>query len=93
MQASSPPISFHSITCFLARRMLCYTYRPFRSPPYVGAAQAVVFSENVLVLDDCDFRYSSAEVLVDATPEGRTIIRNSILGDMNCKSASGKAFL
>lgn len=47
------------------------------------SAQAVVFSQGDLVLDDCDFSNSSAEVLVDATQH--TVIRNAVLGDENCK--------
>lgn len=36
-----------------------------------------------MILDDCDFSNSSAEVLVDASED--TVVRNTVLGDVNCK--------
>lgn len=49
--------------------------------------QAVVYSEGILYLDDCDFSGSLAPVLVRS--EGPTpIIRNAVLGDNNCEIPS-----
>lgn len=47
--------------------------------------QAVVFSEGELFLDNCDFSRSNASQLVFADPESTVVIRNTVLGDMNCE--------
>lgn len=49
--------------------------------------QAVVFSEGVLFLDDCDFKGSSAAILVNSGNEATTVIRNALLSSENCESA------
>lgn len=47
--------------------------------------KAVVFSEGRLYLDECDFSGSSAAVLVYAGQEKFTVIRNAVLGELNCE--------
>lgn len=47
--------------------------------------QEVVFSEGELYLDNCDFRGSSAEMLLRAREGGHTIVRNAILDTRNCE--------
>ena len=48
-------------------------------------SQAVVFSEGELFLDDCDFSGSTSSVLVYSEASSTAIIRNTALGDNNCK--------
>lgn len=45
--------------------------------------QAVVYSEGILYLDDCDFSGSAAAQLVEGGET--TVVRNAVLGDKNCK--------
>ncbi|CAM9236456.1 unnamed protein product, partial [Sphacelaria rigidula] len=47
------------------------------------AGQTVLFSGGKLTMDSCDFRATSAEVLVQAETSNSTTIRNAVLGDMN----------
>lgn len=47
--------------------------------------KTVIFSEGKLYLDECDFSGSSAAVLVYAGQEDHTVIRNTMLGEMNCE--------
>ncbi|CBJ26637.1 adhesin-like protein [Ectocarpus siliculosus] len=51
---------------------------------FVGfAGEAVVFSEGILYLDDCDFSGSAASVLVYSERNSTTVVRNAVLGDNN----------
>lgn len=50
--------------------------------------QAIIFNEGKLVLDGCDFSKNSASVLVFTDDTRRTIVRNAILGDLNCEFPS-----
>lgn len=45
--------------------------------------QAVVYSEGILYLDDCDFSGSAAAQLVEGGET--TVVRNAVLGDDNCE--------
>lgn len=49
--------------------------------------QAVVFSDGVLFLDDCDFSESNAATLVSSGNNATTVIRNAVLGNENCESS------
>lgn len=53
------------------------------------AAQAVIFSEGILYLDNCDFSESNASVLVFSANHERATVRNTILGDKNCECTGG----
>ena len=59
-----------------------------RGHPSLSRGQkAIVFSRGTLFLDGCDFSRCSAGSLVYS--EGETpVIRNAILGDVNCESVS-----
>lgn len=48
--------------------------------------QTVIFSEGTLYLDGCDFSGSSTSVLVSSDENATTIIRNAVLGDLNCEN-------
>lgn len=66
-----PPII---MLCFYALRMRGLTI-----------IQAVVYSEGVLTMDNCNFSGSTATVLVSAEgPNATTILRNTVLGTSNC---------
>ena len=36
-------------------------------------------------MDDCDFSGSNASVLVYSEPSSKAVIRNTVLGDINCE--------
>lgn len=46
--------------------------------------QSIIYSEGELTFDGCDFSRSSADVLVEGNDDD-ALIRNAILGDMNCE--------
>lgn len=55
-------------------------------PTFLCFVQAVVFSEGILFLDNCDFSGSTAPQLVYTEPDSTVVIRNTVLGGNNCES-------
>lgn len=63
--------------------------RLWRVTAYFGSSlftKVVVFSEGGLYMDRCDFNGNSAAVLVSVGREKPTVIRNAVLGEINCEN-------
>ena len=83
---SCPPFSLDRrvLTLFINASGTCSSFfnHPFGCPLQ---SKVVVFDEGRLYLDECDFSGSSSAVLVYAELEDATVIRNAVLGELNCE--------